>query len=258
MRTIKRLIRNILARLNIDIDSRRPRKEYVVDQKRLVPRPSIIFDVGGHMGQTIEKYGKLYPDALIYTFEPFTSSFVELAKCCAAQGNCRPFQLAFSDSKGFSDYFANASGGGTNSLFPPEDMEKRFDHDDDSHYAGTTKTSVRTDTIDSFCEEHGINHIDILKMDIQGGELKALRGAARMLREQRVSLVFLEVSFIHIYKDQALFHEIEEFLIAHGYTLYNLHYLSTQSRGQIVQADAIFVDRELMRRFRLDSAVESK
>ncbi|MDE2173237.1 MAG: FkbM family methyltransferase [Patescibacteria group bacterium] len=258
MRTIKRFIRSILARLNIDIDSHRPRKEYVVDQKKLMPSPRIIFDVGGHMGQTIEKYGKLYPNTLIYTFEPFVSSFVELAKRCAAQGNCRPFQLAFSDSKGFSDYFANASGGGTNSLFPPEDMEKRFDHDDDSHYAGTTKTTVRTDTIDSFCEEHGIDHIDILKMDIQGGELKALRGAVRMFREQKVSLVFLEVSFIHIYKDQALFHDVEEFLVAHGYTLYNLHYLSTQSRGQIVQGDAIFVNRELAKKFNLDTATKSE
>ncbi len=252
MRTIKRLLRKLFARLHIDIDSHRPRKEYVVDQKKLMPHPHLIFDVGGHLGQTVEKYRKLYPRATIYSFEPFESSFKKLQEYCATQGDCRTYIIAFAEQKGRADFFANDCGGGTNSLFPPEDMEKRFDHDVDYAYAGTEQTSVETDTIDSFCEANGIDTIDILKMDIQGGELRALKGAERMLKEQRVALLFLEVSFIYLYKNQALFHEIEEFLVAHDYVLYNLHYLSASSHGQLVQGDAIFVSQELARKYNLD------
>lgn len=256
MKTIKRVVRKFFASLGVDLDALRPRKEYVIDQKRLMPHPRVIFDVGGHIGQTVEKYRKLYPNATIHSFEPFKSSFDQLSLVCHPEANCHPHMLAFSDVAGTADYYANASGGGTNSLFPPEDMEKRFDHDDDSHYAGTVKTSVTTDTIDSFCAEHGIDNIDILKMDIQGGELKALHGAERMLLERKVDLLFLEVSFIHIYKGQALFHDIEGFLLERGYTLYNIHYLSTQSEGQLVQGDAIFISPRLTKRFNLDTAVK--
>ncbi len=249
MKTIKRIVRKIFLWLHIDVDSYRPRKEYVVDQKKLVPKPHVIFDVGGHIGLTVLKYRQMYPSATIYSFEPFKGSFNVLEKRCSTLNNCEPFNLAFSESKGRSDFFVPHEGGGTNSMFQPEDMEKRSDHDNDVYYGGTEKTSVDTDTIDSFCREKNINKIDILKMDTQGGELLVLRGAEKMLTEQKISLVFLEISFIYIYKKQALFHEIESFMVSHGYTLYNLHYMSTSSHGQLVQGDAIFVNKETAKQF---------
>ena len=35
--------------------------------------------------------------------------------------------------------------------------------------------------------------IDILKMDIQGGEFSALRGAENLLKEKRIKLIYLEI-----------------------------------------------------------------
>ena len=36
---------------------------------------------------------------------------------------------------------------------------------------------VQTTTVDAFCREHNIAKIDILKMDVEGGELQVLRRA---------------------------------------------------------------------------------
>ena len=50
-------------------------------------------------------------------------------------------------------------------------------------------------TLDRWCQDEGIDpgRVDLLKLDVQGAELKALYGARKLLETTR--LVFLEVSF---------------------------------------------------------------
>ena len=55
--------------------------------------------------------------------------------------------------------------------------------------------SVATVSLDSFCDEHGIDRIDLLKLDIQGQEHRALAGASRLLRDGRIGTVFTELNW---------------------------------------------------------------
>jgi len=48
-------------------------------------------------------------------------------------------------------------------------------------------------TVDNFCAQSGIDHIDILKLDVQGGELLALEGTKHMLSRTAVTLIYAEV-----------------------------------------------------------------
>jgi FkbM family methyltransferase len=52
---------------------------------------------------------------------------------------------------------------------------------------------VKTTTLDEHCETHRIGTVDLLKIDIEGHELFALRGARRMLVSRRVRAILLEV-----------------------------------------------------------------
>lgn len=54
---------------------------------------------------------------------------------------------------------------------------------------------VPTVCLDRFCEDHAIDRIDLLKLDIQGNEHQALAGAARMLSGGRVGTVFTELNW---------------------------------------------------------------
>ena len=47
--------------------------------------------------------------------------------------------------------------------------------------------------LDAYCDEHGIRRVDILKMDIEGGEAEAVEGMRRGVQEGRYRRVFLEV-----------------------------------------------------------------
>lgn len=53
--------------------------------------------------------------------------------------------------------------------------------------------SVKVSTLDSLCASHGIQKIDFLKVDVQGGELGVLRGAAGVLAASPGCILVSEV-----------------------------------------------------------------
>jgi FkbM family methyltransferase len=58
---------------------------------------------------------------------------------------------------------------------------------------------IDVQTLDAFCEEQGVGHIDLLKLDVEGHELAVLRGAERMLSAGRVSMIQFEFGPANIY-----------------------------------------------------------
>src|SRR5262249_53377182 len=81
--------------------------------------------------------------------------------------------------------------------------------------------------LDAFFDEFEIEKADLLAMDIQGGELRALKGADRVLNNHLVALVYCEVEFYELYKGQPLFWDIGSYLHRkdyHLYALYDPHY----------------------------------
>lgn len=86
---------------------------------------------------------------------------------------------------------------------------------------------------------------DFLKIDIQGGELKALNGA-NLLLDELLGLE-VEVSFIHLYEEQPLFGEIASKLASHDFQFMDFIGLHRWGRdgftgyGQCVFGDALFL-----------------
>jgi len=77
---------------------------------------------------------------------------------------------------------------------------------------------LRTITIDTFCTQHpelNIAAVNFVNMDIQGAELKALRGMVKLL-PQCIAL-YLEVNTQEVYKGCALLPELDEFLASNGF-----------------------------------------
>ena len=70
-------------------------------------------------------------------------------------------------------------------------------------------------------ESKGLGEIDLLWMDVQGGEGNILKGAAKAL--QRTKAVFLEVALIRSpYQGAVLFPEITRTLQSSGFTCVGL------------------------------------
>ena len=54
---------------------------------------------------------------------------------------------------------------------------------------------VQTVCVDQFCQDHSIDHIDLMKLDIQGHENLALKGAEQLIRSGDIGIIFLELNW---------------------------------------------------------------
>jgi FkbM family methyltransferase len=54
---------------------------------------------------------------------------------------------------------------------------------------------VQTVCLDQFCQDHAIDHVDLLKLDIQGHEHSALEGAEQLIRAGRLGIIFMELNW---------------------------------------------------------------
>jgi len=210
------------------------------DQQMLLSgtRVQTILDIGAHIGETAVRYSSAFPESTIYSFEPFPESFQELRRRFKGNGLVKPIQLAISNKAGRRKFYVNQASG-TNSLLPTVDDVGYWVTPDLVTNIATIEVAVTT--IDDFCKQEIIDEIQILKMDIQGGELRALEGATEKLRQGSVSLIYTEILFVPIYEGQALFYEICNFLSGYGYTLFNMYNCCCSRKGQVKWGDAIFI-----------------
>jgi hypothetical protein len=51
---------------------------------------------------------------------------------------------------------------------------------------------VRITTVDDFCQSNGIDRIHLLKLDVEGYELKVLEGASRLLAARAIDFIQFE------------------------------------------------------------------
>ena len=51
---------------------------------------------------------------------------------------------------------------------------------------------VESTTLDTFAEQHSINHIDLLKVDVEGAELFVFQGAKKLLKNQKIDCILFE------------------------------------------------------------------
>jgi FkbM family methyltransferase len=80
--------------------------------------------------------------------------------------------------------------------------------------------------------------IDMIKIDIQGGELMVLRNATERLRT--VSVIQTEVEFMPLYKGQPLFSDVEIFLRSQGFIFHRFFPINSRALQPIVVGGSIY------------------
>lgn len=155
----------------------------IVDATSRADRP-VIFDGGAHFGTYTRNVLAVLPSARVLAFEPAQATFAQLQRNLSGAAELFPF--------GFSDATAEVS------LYADDDTSTSASilAQDRSHWYKpqefTARETIRVTTIDAFCAEHRIDRIDLLKLDVEGAELAALKGAKGMLTEGRIGLIQFE------------------------------------------------------------------
>ncbi|MBW7904443.1 MAG: FkbM family methyltransferase [Phycisphaerae bacterium] len=205
--------------------------DWIDECRRVVPRPRVILDCGAFTGTTARLLRRAFPQAEIHSFEPVSANFAELERA-AAELRVNAVRAAVSDQDGETTINLTAGGQSASLLGFQEERNPLV-----LYHKITGGERVRTLTLDRWCGEAGVDPrcIDIVKMDIQGAELRALAGARELLRHARA--VFLEVGFRRFYKDMPLFEDVERFMRAAGFERRALY----PSAAPSVWGDALYV-----------------
>lgn len=214
-------------------------EDYKDQEKILGKSVNVIFDVGANVGQTSFKYRKLFPHAIIHSFEPFPPVFEKYLLAISGDKHIKPNQLALSKNAGTSTFFTNKNNY-TNSLLPVE-----ASHKNDENFAPDTEIKVTTSTLDLYCKANHIEHIDILKMDVQGGELMVLQGAENMLKEGKVDLIYTEITTSPFYENQPTFETIRSFLEKYGFKVFRSYDDGVPTKNLTAEGDVIFIRKDL-------------
>lgn len=201
------------------------------------PDTTVVFDVGANIGNMTQRFLDRFPRATVQAFEPFPECFCALQERFRETPRVQPHPLALADTPGRRQLHTFSTSV-VNSLLPLSPASAQF-VEGEVHREGGVE--VDTTTLDLFCTERGIAHIDVLKMDVQGAELKVLKGATRLLDERRIGLLYAEVAFVSVYEDQAWYHELATFLSDRGYALFDFYNFAYTEDGRLKWGDAIFL-----------------
>ncbi|MEV6414365.1 FkbM family methyltransferase [Kribbella sp. NPDC051718] len=172
----------------------------------------------------------------IVSFEPAVEVFQALSSVAAADGNWECYNVALGMDDGEGTLHLSTSTLGT-SLFEPSPDHLRAWPDDVS--AGSERVSIRSLKSlwpDLDCDGSGI----YLKLDIEGAELAALKGAGPILDE--IAFVEAEMALVDLYRGGAGFGEIFDFLRRRKFAVVALEQKGgdDQLTGQMLQIDGIF------------------
>jgi FkbM family methyltransferase len=194
----------------------------------------LIVDGGAHTGSMIGLFRLQYRSPVIYAFEPIPELAATLRQRHSVESNMHVYDKALgAESKRVQFNILNYAG--SSSLLSPADMNRR--------YHGSKMDISRTIEVDQVRLDEILPHqeIDILKLDLQGGELEALNGCGAML--DRIKTITTEVEFVPLYEGQPLFADIDGLLRENGFQLLNLYELYTQADGQLTAGDAVYLNR---------------
>jgi FkbM family methyltransferase len=145
----------------------------------------VVFDVGAHIGDyasaVILQFGE---KADLYCYEPSKSTFELLTDRLKNHTNVKLFNFGFGEKEEHVPLYSSKEESSISSVY------KRS-----LHHCGVTMEyaeEVELRTLDNFCAEKGIKHIDFLKLDVEGHELRVLSGASNLISSNSIDFIQFE------------------------------------------------------------------
>ncbi len=145
----------------------------------------IVFDVGANVGDyASELIPRLGDRVKIYCFEPSKETFAALSQRFAGSPAVELCNFGLSDREGRSLLYAHPTESGLASLY-----HRQLGHTGKELRPGE---HIHLRRLDDVCRERGIEHIQFLKLDVEGHELSVLRGGEHLLEANAIDLIQFE------------------------------------------------------------------
>jgi FkbM family methyltransferase len=210
--------------------------------ERLGWRDIVVFDVGGHHGESVDDYRRLFPECVVHSFEPHPESFGKLQQKYMGMGGVYCHQAALGKAPGTASLYGLRTTAAS-SLLAPEPFLVQGSPD---HKWDYFTVEVAVDTVDMVAERLQVDSIHILKVDVQGLELEVMQGARSCLASRRIKMIMTEATFAETYEGQTDFSELCLHLKAFGYVMWDLLPFIHTTSGRLWTANALFLSGDVV------------
>lgn len=189
---------------------------WLVDTLRhMISSPTaVLFDVGANQGVFTKHLIRAWQGMSyqLYAFEPSAKTFAILRNQVADLPYVHLVNKGLGDQPGRRDLYFDKEGSGLASVYPRDLSHHHIDF--------STRETIELTTLDQFCAQQELDHIDFLKLDVEGHELSVLKGGERMIGEGRVPLIQFEFGgcnidsrtyfrdYFNFFKDRYTLHRI--------------------------------------------------
>ena len=207
-------------------------RESWIDRLLELPLPGapVIIDGGANKGNVTARLLAALPDAVLLAVEPQPRLARKLEKRFAGEARVRVCALALGEAADTLP-LAVMNRPTLSSLLPPTGIRDK--------YAGEALAVTETVDVPVARLDVVTGRADVIKLDLQGYELPALRGASGLL--PGVSVVVAETALVPLYAGQALLPELAAFLRGFGLALDGVYDFMRGRDGRIVSGDALFI-----------------
>lgn len=147
--------------------------------KRTLKATSNCIDVGCHKGGMLREMLRFAPQGEHYAFEPLPHLFRQLKKSFKAMPQVHVYDCALSDTAGTTTFQYVVSNPAYSGLRP-----RRYQRVDEKIQTIT----VQVERLDAIIPKG--SPIDFIKIDVEGGELGVLKGAASIIKAHKPVVVF--------------------------------------------------------------------
>jgi FkbM family methyltransferase len=192
-----------------------------------------IFDIGANTGATVARYREAFPDAEIWAFEPVNATYQALVDTTSQLDGIHTFNVALGARNGQGSI--TAVGTSLQNMLVDTDSPGPVQPVD--IVAG-----------DSFCQAHGVDRIDLLKIDTEGSDLDVLTGFHTMLGTGCIDLVYVEAGMHARNTKHVPLERFKGYLEPIGFAVFRLYNLAAERRRgpHLRRADVLFVSPHLI------------
>jgi len=166
----------------------------------------ILIDIGANKGVYSEVLIKNYPNSNIYIFEPQKYLYDILLKKYSGQNNIKLFNIALDEIEKEALLIKGFDGDGEASIYQRKHLKNNKN----------LKEKILCRRLDQIILE---DKIDFIKIDVEGNEMKVLRGMEKIMHNIKV----LQIEFGGTWIDSRFFYrDLFEFLKERNFLLYRM------------------------------------
>lgn len=193
-------------------------------------QPEIVLDLGAAKGYWSEYAQSFFPKATFYMVDPLQESEAHLKQLCESSDRFHYLLCAVGDrtDKLLMNVTTDLDGSSLLSFNRPPEPQDRV---------------VDICRVDDLLAEGKLKPPQLVKMDLQGYELKALEGGKRLFETAEVFI--LETSLFEFMPDQPLVHEVVAYMAERNYVVFDIAgHLRRPYENDLGQVDFVFVKRD--------------